>query len=110
MLRLYRSSKDVRNLRLAHGVRHGDGVNSWQVRPIVPDAGGPGRFLGKGGGEKGTGDATAALAGMGQHVRMKHPAALPVGAQHLVCRRLYTLMGVRDHQLDAAKAAARELA
>jgi hypothetical protein len=39
-----------------------------------------------------------------------HAAALPAGVEHLGDRGLDTLMGIGDHQLDAAQAAARELA
>ena len=75
------------------------------------DAGGLGRFLGEGGGDEGRDDATAALAGMRQHVPGKvNPAALPGRVEHLADRRLDALVGVRHHQLDAAQAAASELA
>jgi hypothetical protein len=56
-------------------------------------------------------DAATALAGVGESVPHEvDAAALPAGMQHLGDRRLDPLMGIRDHELDAAKPAACELA
>ena len=56
-------------------------------------------------------DAASALAGMRQHVAHEvDAAALPGGAEHLGDGGLDALMGVGDDQLDAAQAAARQLA
>ena len=72
---------------------------------------GLGVVLGEGGGDESGDDAAAALAGMGQGVAHEvHAAALPGGAQHFGDGRLDALVGVGDHQLDAAQAAPRELA
>jgi hypothetical protein len=70
-----------------------------------------GIFLGEGGCDEG-GDHAAALApGMGQQVAHEmHAAALPGGMEDLCDRGLQPFMRVRDHQLDAAQAAASELA
>jgi hypothetical protein len=48
---------------------------------------------------------------MGQEVAHEmHAAALPSGMQYLGDRGLQSLMGIRDHELDAAQAAPSELA
>jgi hypothetical protein len=65
-----------------------------------------GVLLGKGGGDEGSDDTPALLAGMGQDIAHEvHAATLPGGMQHLGNRRLEPLMRIRDHQLDAAQAA-----
>ena len=73
--------------------------------------GGLGVVLGEGGGDEGRDDAPAALAGMGQGVAHEvDAAALPGGVEHLGDGGLDAFVGVGDHQLDAAQAAAGELA
>ncbi len=70
-----------------------------------------GIFLGEGGCDEGGDYATALAPGMGQQVAHEmHAAALPSGMEDLGDRGLQPFMGVRDHQLDAAQAAAGELA
>ena len=64
-----------------------------------------GVFLGKRGGDEGSDDTPAVLAGMGQDIAHEvHPAALPGGMQNFGDRRFEPLMGIRDHQLDATQA------
>ena len=59
--------------------------------------------LGERGADPGRDDAALGLARVRHGVSLEvHPAALARGAQHAVRRRLQTLMGVRDDQLDAA--------
>ena len=49
------------------------------------------------------------LAQAGQQIALKmHAAALPSGTQDLACGGLQALVGVADHQLNTAQAAARE--
>lgn len=72
---------------------------------------GLGIVLGKGGGDEGGDDTPPALAGMRERVAHEvHAAALPGGVEHLGDSGLDALMGIRHDQLDAAQAAARELA
>src|SRR5690606_38917359 len=74
-------------------------------------AGGLRRLLGEGRGNEGAGNPAAALAGMGQNIAHEvNPAALPSGAQDLGDSRLDAFMGIGDHQLDTAQAAAGQLA
>ena len=74
-------------------------------------AGRLGRFLGERGGDKGRDNASSALTGVGQHVSHEvNPAALPGSAEHFGDSGFDRLMGIRDHQLDAAQAPAREFA
>ncbi len=69
------------------------------------------RFLGEGGGDESGDDAAPALAGMGQDVAHEVDAApLPCRAQHLGDGRLDAFMGIGDDELDAAQAAAGQLA
>ena len=66
-------------------------------------AGGLGILLGEGGCDEGGDDAAALASGMGQQVTHEmDAAALPGGMKDLGDRGLQPLMGVGDHQLDAA--------
>src|SRR6202035_4436613 len=74
-------------------------------------ASGLGIILSKGSGNEGGDDAPAALAGMGQCVAHEVDAApLPTGIGHLGDGGLDALMSIGDNELDAAQAAAGELA
>src|SRR5512147_1461993 len=60
---------------------------------------------------KGRNHAATALAGMGQRIAHEmNPASLPSGVQDFGDGGLQAFMGVGDHQLDPAPAAAGELA
>ena len=73
--------------------------------------GGLGAVLREGGGDEGGDDAAAALAGMGERVAHEvDAAALPGGVHHLGDGGLDALVGVGDDELDAAQAAAPQLA
>ncbi len=77
--------------------------------PLRPDC--LGIVMSKRGGDKGGDDAPPALAGMRQRVAHEvHAAARPDGVEHLADGGLDALVGVGDDQLDAAQAAAGELA
>ena len=70
-----------------------------------------GVVLGEGGGDEGRHDTSPATAGVGDHVPHEvDAAALPSGVHHFGHRGLDALVGVRDHELDAAQAAPGELA
>lgn len=110
-------------LRESHVGQHvGLGVvhDCRQLRHLGPDLVGDGaplygrglgRLLGEGGGDESRDDAAPALAGMRQHVPHEVDAApLPCRAQHLGHGGLDALMGIGDDELDAAQAAAGQLA
>lgn len=79
--------------------------------PTPLDAGGSGVVLREGGGDEGGDDTASALAGVRENVAHEvDAAALPGGVQHLGDGGLDAFVGVGDHQLDAAQAAASELA
>ncbi len=62
-------------------------------------------LLGEDGADEGGGEATAVAPSMGQQVAHEmHAAALPGGIQHSACGGLQPLVGIGDHQLDAAQA------
>jgi hypothetical protein len=68
-------------------------------------------ILDEGGANEGGNDTPPVTTGMRQHVAHEvDAAALPRGVQHFGNSRLDALMGVRDHQLDAAQAASGERA
>jgi hypothetical protein len=70
-----------------------------------------GMVLGEGGGDAGRGDAPPGAAGTGERVPHEvSPTALSGCGQHRRDGRLDALMAVKDDQLDAAKAAPRQLA
>src|SRR5512144_492582 len=70
-----------------------------------------GIILGEGGGDEGRNHAATTLAGMGRRIAHEmNPASLPSGVQYFGDGGLQAFMGVGDHQLDPAQAAAGELA
>ena len=78
--------------------------------PALLRAGGLGVILREGCGDEGGDDTVSALAGVGEDVANEvYAAALPGGVQHLGDGGLDAFVGVGDHQLDAAQAAAGEL-
>src|SRR5512144_551347 len=90
-------------------------MNSARLRMVGRFAplgsGGIGIILGEGGGDERRNHAATALAGMGQCIAHEmNPASLPSGVQYFGDGGLQAFMGVGDHQLDPAQAAAGELA
>ena len=91
--------RGLRQLR-AHPVR--------DLAPLRPGRGVVG--LGKGRGDDGPDDPTAALAGMGRGIALEmHPTALPRGGAHARRGGLDALVCVADHELHARQAAAHEI-
>ena len=96
---------------IGFGLIHQDGelchLGSELIGHLAPlEAGHFGVLLGKSGGDEGGNDTPAVLSGMGQDIAHElHPATLPGGVQDFGNRRFEPLMGIRDHQLDAAQTA-----
>lgn len=97
---------------LVHHRRQFGGFGAQPIGDLPPLlAGGFGGALSKGGGDESGGDATAALAGVGQDIAHEmRPAAPPCGAENVGYGGFDALMSVGNDQLDAFQPAALELA